>query len=323
MATSNSQVLLQGSLDFLNVAIHSPNGSRSSNELPLSWKNSKTLSASWKGLLRTSNSQNQHKWSHLSQKKEGLHPQLCLELSSSCCPSSTRSWHHPRGTYDVEQGCRERAMPYGLADESSQLVMVAGYAPLNGWSVGRMPRRRRHQRKIYTQVREFGIDCAITESTGSEGQLNVPVITLEGTFRRRKYSGLISVPVAVKFTKDDLPNGSLRDVCCCCSSNEHGEAKSADAVSEVTTTKDESVDNAGVQMALALLRFYKREISPYIPASCRYVPTCSEYAQQAYKRYGFVKGSILTAWRLARCNPLGSSGYDPPRWFGEERPPQE
>uniref|UniRef100_R7W995 Uncharacterized protein n=1 Tax=Aegilops tauschii TaxID=37682 RepID=R7W995_AEGTA len=46
------------------------------------------------------------------------------------------------------------------------------------------------------------------------------------------------------------------------------------------------------------------EISPLLPSSCRYVPTCSEYSMQAYKRYGVAKGTILTAWRLCRCNPL-------------------
>uniref|UniRef100_A0A453HT53 Membrane protein insertion efficiency factor YidD n=2 Tax=Triticinae TaxID=1648030 RepID=A0A453HT53_AEGTS len=54
-----------------------------------------------------------------------------------------------------------------------------------------------------------------------------------------------------------------------------------------------------------MLKFYKREISPLLPSSCRYVPTCSEYSMQAYKRYGVAKGTILTAWRLCRCNPLG------------------
>ncbi|KAJ0089306.1 hypothetical protein Patl1_31851 [Pistacia atlantica] len=54
-----------------------------------------------------------------------------------------------------------------------------------------------------------------------------------------------------------------------------------------------------------MLRFYKREISPILPKSCRYVPTCSEYSMQAYKKYGVVKGTVLTAWRLCRCNPLG------------------
>ncbi|BFI24533.1 uncharacterized protein MPTK2_1g12470 [Marchantia polymorpha subsp. ruderalis] len=113
---------------------------------------------------------------------------------------------------------------------------------------------------------------------------------------------------------------SLQHLCgCCSSSDDHNETKSPDAA---VIVEEESVDNVGVQVALAVLRFYKRELSPYIPASCRYVPTCSEYAQQAYRKYGFAKGSVLTAWRLARCNPLGSSGFDPPRWFGEEKPPQ-
>ncbi|CAN6275453.1 unnamed protein product [Urochloa humidicola] len=81
---------------------------------------------------------------------------------------------------------------------------------------------------------------------------------------------------------------------------------------------EEEVKDLGVNVALSMLNFYKREISPLLPSSCRYVPTCSEYSMQAYKRYGVVKGTILTAWRLCHCNPLGGYGYDPPRWFGEE-----
>ncbi|XP_031485919.1 uncharacterized protein LOC116254584 isoform X4 [Nymphaea colorata] len=65
------------------------------------------------------------------------------------------------------------------------------------------------------------------------------------------------------------------------------------------------------------------EISPLLPSSCRYVPTCSEYSMAAYKKYGVIKGTILTAWRLCRCNPLGGSGFDPPRWFDEPRAPLE
>ncbi|CAI5530499.1 unnamed protein product [Closterium sp. Naga37s-1] len=63
------------------------------------------------------------------------------------------------------------------------------------------------------------------------------------------------------------------------------------------------------------------EISPWIPASCRFVPTCSEYSVMALRKYGLLRGEILTAWRLLRCNPFGPSGYDPPRWFGEPPPP--
>lgn len=76
-------------------------------------------------------------------------------------------------------------------------------------------------------------------------------------------------------------------------------------------------DTASMKIAMGLLDFYKREVSPLLPKSCRYVPTCSEYARQAYKKYGTSKGFVLTAWRLLRCNPLpllGGSGYDPPMW---------
>ncbi|KDP35645.1 hypothetical protein JCGZ_09083 [Jatropha curcas] len=96
-----------------------------------------------------------------------------------------------------------------------------------------------------------------------------------------------------------------------------------DADSHQNNQQDEEVNNLGVKTALSMLKFYKREISPLLPKSCRYVPTCSEYSMIAYKKYGVVKGTILTAWRLCRCNPLGGSGFDPPRWFDEKIPPEE
>ncbi|MDR1654112.1 MAG: membrane protein insertion efficiency factor YidD [Prevotellaceae bacterium] len=57
--------------------------------------------------------------------------------------------------------------------------------------------------------------------------------------------------------------------------------------------------------------FYRAAISPLKPASCRYTPTCSEYAIQAVRKYGALKGGMLALRRLARCHPWGSSGYDP------------
>jgi len=57
--------------------------------------------------------------------------------------------------------------------------------------------------------------------------------------------------------------------------------------------------------------FYRLCISPIMPASCRFTPTCSEYAIQALKKHGPFKGSWLTIKRLARCHPWGGSGYDP------------
>ena len=65
------------------------------------------------------------------------------------------------------------------------------------------------------------------------------------------------------------------------------------------------------RMATALLSAYKRYISPALPPSCRYTPTCSEYAQEAVARYGILYGGLLAAWRLVRCNPLAKGGYDP------------
>lgn len=57
--------------------------------------------------------------------------------------------------------------------------------------------------------------------------------------------------------------------------------------------------------------FYQRCISPFIPPSCRFTPTCSEYARQALKKHGPIKGLALAIWRILRCNPWGGSGYDP------------
>lgn len=63
--------------------------------------------------------------------------------------------------------------------------------------------------------------------------------------------------------------------------------------------------------ALGLIRFYRRGISPLLPPSCRYEPTCSAYAEEAIRRYGFARGGWLATRRLARCHPFGGHGYDP------------
>ena len=68
---------------------------------------------------------------------------------------------------------------------------------------------------------------------------------------------------------------------------------------------------------VGLVRFYQMAVSPHLPASCRYTPTCSEYAVIALREYGAVRGTVLAVWRILRCNPWGGHGYDPPRWFGE------
>jgi putative membrane protein insertion efficiency factor len=59
------------------------------------------------------------------------------------------------------------------------------------------------------------------------------------------------------------------------------------------------------------IRAYQLLISPLLPPSCRFLPTCSDYAFEAVGRYGICRGLALMVWRLARCHPWGGSGYDP------------
>jgi len=59
------------------------------------------------------------------------------------------------------------------------------------------------------------------------------------------------------------------------------------------------------------IHFYQRFVSPLLPPSCRFTPTCSHYAVEALGKHGVVKGGWLAARRIARCHPWGPSGYDP------------
>jgi putative membrane protein insertion efficiency factor len=65
------------------------------------------------------------------------------------------------------------------------------------------------------------------------------------------------------------------------------------------------------RVLLAILRFYKRNISPLLPNACIYTPTCSEYAMEAIQKHGVFKGMGLAIWRVLRCNPFAKGGYDP------------
>ena len=62
--------------------------------------------------------------------------------------------------------------------------------------------------------------------------------------------------------------------------------------------------------AIVLVQAYRKLISPLLPASCKYYPSCSEYALEALRRQGLVRGVILAAWRLLRCNPWSHGGVD-------------
>ena len=63
--------------------------------------------------------------------------------------------------------------------------------------------------------------------------------------------------------------------------------------------------------AIACIRFYQRYISPLFPPTCIYTPTCSEYALQAVRKYGFLRGGLMAVKRILRCHPFHEGGYDP------------
>ena len=62
---------------------------------------------------------------------------------------------------------------------------------------------------------------------------------------------------------------------------------------------------------LLLIKLYQNFISPLLPSTCRYSPTCSEYSKQSLVKFGLIKGSIVSIKRIIKCNPWGGSGYDP------------
>ncbi|MBX7183236.1 MAG: membrane protein insertion efficiency factor YidD [Bacteroidia bacterium] len=65
------------------------------------------------------------------------------------------------------------------------------------------------------------------------------------------------------------------------------------------------------QGMILLIKFYKQAISPYLPPTCRYTPTCSQYGIEAIQKYGPWKGGFLTLKRILSCNPWGGHGHDP------------
>jgi len=64
-------------------------------------------------------------------------------------------------------------------------------------------------------------------------------------------------------------------------------------------------------VAVFLIRCYRRFISPVLPPSCRFEPTCSAYAIEAIQKKGLLRGSAMALWRILRCNPFSKGGYDP------------
>ena len=66
------------------------------------------------------------------------------------------------------------------------------------------------------------------------------------------------------------------------------------------------------RLLIILIKLYRKYISPLKRyPSCRYIPTCSQYAVEAIEKYGAIKGGLLALWRIIRCNPFSKGGYDP------------
>ena len=65
------------------------------------------------------------------------------------------------------------------------------------------------------------------------------------------------------------------------------------------------------QVALVVIRFYQKAVSPWLRPACRYYPTCSAYAIEAIEKYGFFRGVLLAVKRILRCHPFHAGGYDP------------
>ncbi|HEX9024413.1 MAG TPA: membrane protein insertion efficiency factor YidD [Geobacteraceae bacterium] len=64
-------------------------------------------------------------------------------------------------------------------------------------------------------------------------------------------------------------------------------------------------------IALLVIRLYQRLLSPFLPAACRFYPSCSEYSRESILRYGFARGAWLTLLRICKCHPFHPGGYDP------------
>ncbi|HOO60976.1 MAG TPA: membrane protein insertion efficiency factor YidD [Bacillota bacterium] len=65
------------------------------------------------------------------------------------------------------------------------------------------------------------------------------------------------------------------------------------------------------KLACYLIRLYQASHGPNHVPTCRYLPTCSQYCLEAITKYGFLKGGLMGAWRILRCNPFSKGGYDP------------
>jgi putative membrane protein insertion efficiency factor len=76
--------------------------------------------------------------------------------------------------------------------------------------------------------------------------------------------------------------------------------------------------NAMARAAVWVIRLYQRTLSRVLPPSCRFYPSCSEYAVGCIQRFGLLRGLALSVWRVLRCNPFNPGGYDPVPGTGDD-----
>ncbi|WP_098483825.1 membrane protein insertion efficiency factor YidD [Georgenia soli] len=91
--------------------------------------------------------------------------------------------------------------------------------------------------------------------------------------------------------------------------------RNAHTAARAASSSDSRPRNPLTWLLLGLVRVYQAVVSPWLPPSCKYYPSCSAYAVTALRRHGALKGTALAAWRLLRCNPWSLGGVDhvPPR----------
>ena len=87
-----------------------------------------------------------------------------------------------------------------------------------------------------------------------------------------------------------------------------------DELDDLEEPKEPDEEEGLQKFMLDSIRWYKTQLSPLMQPNCRFLPTCSSYGLESIKKFGPVKGGILTIWRILRCTPFGGCGYDAPQW---------
>jgi uncharacterized protein len=124
--------------------------------------------------------------------------------------------------------------------------------------------------------------------------------------------------VGCERSSDSIETGSLKAVTLCstCAPSANAASVAHARINRFLPSQRWKLTCVGFSplkfLALGLIRFYKLALSPLLPRSCRYYPTCSSYAEQAFKKYGFFKALGKSLWRLLRCNPFSPGGVDHP-----------